>query len=140
MWTLEKSEPVSARRANGRRCRPGCEVLEGRAVPATFSVTSRMLRPDGITYDSGRRVGVWERGYSDAGDSATSTAIPVVARDTNSNGFFDGGLFAAGCCVEFGVEVGGGRLQDRVEAFDVVCEPVGEVRERRFGFACGVPA
>jgi GT2 family glycosyltransferase len=30
--------------------------------PAVFSVTARMLRPDGITYDSGRRVGVWDRG------------------------------------------------------------------------------
>lgn len=27
-----------------------------------FAVTSRILRPDGQTFDSGRRVGVWERG------------------------------------------------------------------------------
>jgi hypothetical protein len=37
------------------------------------------------------QVGVWERGYDDMGDSATSTPIPVVARDANTNGFFDTG-------------------------------------------------
>lgn len=37
------------------------------------------------------QIGVWERGYDDTGDSATSTAIPVVARDGNSNGVFDAG-------------------------------------------------
>jgi hypothetical protein len=37
------------------------------------------------------QVGVWERGYDDVGDSATSTPIPVVARDANTNGFFDTG-------------------------------------------------
>lgn len=30
--------------------------------PELFSVTSRMLRPDRVTFDSGRRVGVWDRG------------------------------------------------------------------------------
>ena len=35
------------------------------------------------------KIGVWERGYDDSGDSATATAIPVVARDANSNGVFD---------------------------------------------------
>jgi len=37
------------------------------------------------------QVGVWERGYDDVGDSATSTPIPVVARDANTPGMFDGG-------------------------------------------------
>jgi len=37
------------------------------------------------------KVGVWERGYSDAGDSTIATAIPVVRRDANSNGLFDPG-------------------------------------------------
>jgi hypothetical protein len=37
------------------------------------------------------QVGIWERGYDDVGDSATSTPIPVVARDSNTNGFFDAG-------------------------------------------------
>ncbi|HET9952807.1 MAG TPA: C25 family cysteine peptidase [Candidatus Eisenbacteria bacterium] len=37
------------------------------------------------------KVGVWERGYSDAGDSATAAAIPVARRDANSNGVFDAG-------------------------------------------------
>ena len=36
-------------------------------------------------------VGVWERGYDDVGDSATSVPIPVVARDSNTNGVFDSG-------------------------------------------------
>ncbi|HEU4334018.1 MAG TPA: C25 family cysteine peptidase, partial [Candidatus Eisenbacteria bacterium] len=36
-------------------------------------------------------VGVWERGYDDAGDSATAASIPVVARDGNGNGVFDAG-------------------------------------------------
>src|SRR5437660_9644435 len=36
-------------------------------------------------------MGVWQRGYDDAGDSATSTPIPVVARDGNTNGLFDAG-------------------------------------------------
>ncbi len=44
--------------------------------------------PAGITIS---RIGVWERGYDDTGDSATSTSIPVVARDGNSNGVFDAG-------------------------------------------------
>src|SRR5262249_35798065 len=35
--------------------------------------------------------GVWERGWDDTGDSATSTPIPVVARDNNTNGLFDAG-------------------------------------------------
>lgn len=30
--------------------------------PDVFSLTCRMLRPDGVTFDSGRRVGIWERG------------------------------------------------------------------------------
>ncbi|HEX5415654.1 MAG TPA: glycosyltransferase [Chloroflexota bacterium] len=30
--------------------------------PSVFCVTGRMLRPDGVTYDSGRRVGVWDHG------------------------------------------------------------------------------
>ena len=30
--------------------------------PETFSVTPLMLRPDGVTFDSGRRVGVWDHG------------------------------------------------------------------------------
>lgn len=30
--------------------------------PDVFSVTSRLLRPDGVTFDSGRRVGLWDRG------------------------------------------------------------------------------
>lgn len=37
------------------------------------------------------KIGVWERGYSDAGDSATATAVPVEARDATSNGVFDAG-------------------------------------------------
>ncbi len=37
------------------------------------------------------QIGVWERGYDDVGDSATSTPIPVVARDANLNGTFDAG-------------------------------------------------
>lgn len=37
------------------------------------------------------QIGVWERGYDDVGDSATSTPIPVVARDSNTNGVFDSG-------------------------------------------------
>jgi len=37
------------------------------------------------------KIGVWERGYDDAGDNATATPIPVAARDANSNGLFDAG-------------------------------------------------
>jgi len=37
------------------------------------------------------QVGLWERGYDDAGDSATTVAIPVVARDQNTIGVFDAG-------------------------------------------------
>ncbi|TMQ57829.1 MAG: hypothetical protein E6K76_09520, partial [Candidatus Eisenbacteria bacterium] len=37
------------------------------------------------------QIGVWERGYDDVGDSATSTPIPVVTRDANANGVFDSG-------------------------------------------------
>jgi hypothetical protein len=37
------------------------------------------------------KVGVWERGYSDAGDSAIAADIPLVRRDANSNGVFDAG-------------------------------------------------
>ncbi len=37
------------------------------------------------------KIGVWERGYNDAGDSATASPIPVMARDANSNGTFDAG-------------------------------------------------
>ncbi len=37
------------------------------------------------------QIGIWERGYDDVGDSATSTPIPVVARDANANGVFDSG-------------------------------------------------
>jgi len=36
-------------------------------------------------------IGVEERGYDDVGDSATAVPIPVVARDNNTNGIFDGG-------------------------------------------------
>jgi hypothetical protein len=44
--------------------------------------------PPGTDID---KVGIWERDYSDAGDSATATAIPAVASDANSNGEFDAG-------------------------------------------------
>ncbi len=37
------------------------------------------------------KIGVWERGYSDAGDSATAAPIPVVTRETTPNGIFDAG-------------------------------------------------
>ena len=43
--------------------------------------------PSGIPIS---QVGLWERGYDDVGDSATSAPIPVVARDLNLNGLFDG--------------------------------------------------
>jgi len=54
----------------------------------SFAALSAAGFPAGISIS---QVGVWERGYDDAGDSATSTPIPVVARDANSNGTFDGG-------------------------------------------------
>jgi len=44
--------------------------------------------PAGISIS---QIGVWERGYDDVGDSATSTPIPVVARDNNSDSLFDAG-------------------------------------------------
>ncbi|TMQ47529.1 MAG: hypothetical protein E6K71_09645 [Candidatus Eisenbacteria bacterium] len=54
----------------------------------SFAALSAAGFPAGISIS---QVGVWERGYDDVGDSATSTPIPVVARDVNSNGTFDGG-------------------------------------------------
>ena len=44
--------------------------------------------PSGIAIDL---IGIEERGYDDVGDSATAVPIPVVARDVNTNGVFDGG-------------------------------------------------
>ncbi|HSQ59702.1 MAG TPA: C25 family peptidase propeptide domain-containing protein [Acidobacteriota bacterium] len=37
------------------------------------------------------KIGLWERGYDDAGDSATATPIPVAAREASPNGVFDAG-------------------------------------------------
>jgi hypothetical protein len=36
-------------------------------------------------------IGVWERGWDSAGDSATATPIPVVAKDAGTPGVFDAG-------------------------------------------------
>src|SRR5437764_98527 len=38
MWTSKRSGTVSARRSTRLRCHPRCEVLEGRALLATFHV------------------------------------------------------------------------------------------------------
>ncbi len=54
----------------------------------SFATLSAAGFPANVTIS---QVGVWERGYDDVGDSATSTPIPVVARDANTNGFFDAG-------------------------------------------------
>jgi len=51
-------------------------TLSGAGFPAGISIS---------------QIGVWERGWDDTGDSATSTPIPVVARDNNTNGVFDAG-------------------------------------------------
>ena len=53
-----------------------------------FAALSAAGFPAGISIS---QIGVWERGYDDVGDSATSTPIPVVARDVNTNGVFDAG-------------------------------------------------
>jgi hypothetical protein len=53
-----------------------------------FAALSAAGFPAGVSIS---QIGVWERGYDDVGDSATSTPIPVVARDGNSNGVFDAG-------------------------------------------------
>ena len=56
------------------------------------TVTYSTLAAAGFPSNIGiAKVGVWERGYDDAGDSATATVIPIARRDANSNGIFDAG-------------------------------------------------
>ncbi len=57
-------------------------------VSATYATLAGSGFPPNIDIANVR---VEERGYDDVGDSATATAIPVVARDANSNGKFDAG-------------------------------------------------
>lgn len=59
------------------------------------------------------KVGVWERGYSDAGDSATAMAIPIAARDANSNGEFDAGDAIAFSGRTLRDRVGAGSIENR---------------------------
>jgi len=54
----------------------------------SFAALSAAGFPAGVSIS---QIGVWERGYDDVGDSATSTPIPVVARDNNSDSLFDAG-------------------------------------------------
>jgi len=54
----------------------------------SFSTMSAVGFPTNVSIS---QVGIWERGYDDVGDSATSTPIPVIARDANTNGLFDSG-------------------------------------------------
>ncbi len=55
---------------------------------ASYTTLAAAGFPSGVSI---AKIGVWERGYDDTGDFPTSTAIPVAARDANSNGFFDAG-------------------------------------------------
>ncbi|MEK7316269.1 MAG: C25 family cysteine peptidase, partial [Candidatus Eisenbacteria bacterium] len=59
------------------------------------------------------KVGIWERGYSDTGDSATATAIPVEARDANSNGLFDPGDMIEFYARTLRDRVGNGSIENR---------------------------
>jgi len=54
----------------------------------SYATLSAAGFPTGVSI---AQIGVWQRGYDDVGDSATSTPIPVVARDANTNGTFDAG-------------------------------------------------
>jgi hypothetical protein len=54
----------------------------------SFAALSAAGFPAGVSIG---QIGVWERGYDDTGDSATSAPVRVVARDANTNGVFDAG-------------------------------------------------
>ena len=66
--------------------------------------------PSGIAINL---VGIEERGYDDAGDSATVAPIPVVARDANTNGVFDGGDAITFYGRSLREKVGNGNIENR---------------------------
>src|SRR5207237_6037862 len=80
--------PRLARRAGAANPEFKISVTTTGWTSVSFAAMSAAGFPAGISI---AQIGVWERGYDDAGDSATSTPIPVVARDGNANGLFDAG-------------------------------------------------
>jgi hypothetical protein len=79
-----------------------------------FSALAAAGFPPGVAVAN---VGIWERGWDAAGDSATAATIPAVARDANANGVFD-----AGDAIAFYAR----NLRDRIGAASI---------ENRFSYA-----